>query len=216
MKVRERIKQFEMLKLFKEDQELTESNEETLSLLRSQRETEINEYIEGSTNQKKEIEKQSEEMINEMVEKHQKEFEELEQNFEENFNKLSPPKTKQILELEAKLTFAVKKNNYKQAQEYRTQLEELIQINEEKWNGEEKDKKRNAEVRRLKKKQEQELNALKQKIEAVLNELELSHKKELEIIQKKYNNKEKMSMIEHKRLKNQMNMTSQRTLNRND
>ena len=68
MKVRERIKQFEMLKLFKEDQELTESNEETLSLIRSQRETEINEYIEGSTTQKKEIEKQSEEMINEMFE----------------------------------------------------------------------------------------------------------------------------------------------------
>ena len=93
---------------------------------------------------------------------------------------------------------------------------DLKEKNDLKWNTEIKEKKLNAEIKKLTTKQNNELNALYQKINSINNEFDAKQNKDIAIIEKKYNNKERDYLNEAKRKTDQIILSSRKVIHKNE
>ena len=181
-----------------------------------EKENELQSYKEMSNQQKNEIKEKAEQMVKEMKERHQKELDEFKELFESNWPKNNPTSTKEMLEIEKKLTVVINKKQFMSAQQYQDKLNQLREHNDLKWNTEIKEKRLNAEIKKLTTKQNNELNALYQKIESINNEFDAKQNKDIAIIEKKYNNKERDYLNEAKRKTDQIILSSKKVIHKNE
>ena len=187
-----------------------------INTIRSEKENELKSYNEMSTQQRNEINEKAQQMEKEMKERHEKELEEYKVNFENNWPPNNTTSTREMLELQKKLDTLIKKKQYSVAQKYQDKYNELKEKNDIKWNKEIKLQKLNAEIKRITTKQNNELNALRQKIQSINNEFDQKLQKDIEIIHKKYKNKERESLNECNIKKDQKIITSRKIINKND
>ena len=196
--------------------EMKKEAKSKINTIRSEKENELKSYNEMSTQQRNEINEKAQQMEKEMKERHEKELEEYKVNFENNWPPNNPTSTREMLELQKKLDTLIKKKQYSVAQKYQDKYNELKEKNDIKWNKEIKLQKLNAEIKRITTKQNNELNALRQKIQSINNEFDQQLQKDIEIIHKKYKNKERESLNECNIKKDQKIITSRKIINKND
>ena len=115
-----------------------------------------------------------------MSDAHGKEFEEEMNKFKEEYPERNPKPTGEILNLQKRLEGILKTKDYNAAHEIHQKILELSQNQNDKWNNEQKQRKMNCEIQRIKSKQEGEFNALKMKIDSTLNEFNSKRKVEHE------------------------------------
>ena len=119
-------------------------------------------------------------------------------------------------EVEKKMNVVISKKQFMSAHQYQDKLNELKEKNDLKWNTEIKVKKLNAEIKKLTTKQNNELNALYQKINSINNEFDAKQNKDIAIIEKKYNNKERDYLNEAKRKTDQIILSSRKVIHKNE
>ena len=175
-----------------------------------------NNYTQQINQLKNEIKEKAEQMVKEMKERHQKELDEYKELFESNWPKNNPTSTKEMLEIEKKMNVVISKKQFMSAQQYQDKLNDLKEKNDLKWNTEIKEKKLNAEIKKLTTKQNNELNALYQKINSINNEFDAKQNKDIAIIEKKYNNKERDYLNEAKRKTDQIILSSRKVIHKNE
>ena len=215
-KIRAKITEFEQLKIYKAEHELKQSTDSQINQIRKEKENELQNYKEMSNQQKNEIKEKAEQMVKEMKERHQKELDEYKELFESNWPKNNPTSTKEMLEIEKKMNVVISKKQFMSAQQYQDKLNDLKEKNDLKWNTEIKEKKLNAEIKKITTKQNNELNALYQKINSINNEFDAKQNKDIAIIEKKYNNKERDYLNEAKRKTDQIILSSRKVIHKNE
>ena len=215
-KIRGKITEFEQLKIYKAEHELKQTSDSQINQIRKEKEDELKNYKEMSNQQRNEIKEKADQMIKEMKERHQKEIDEFKELFENNWPKNNPTSTKEMLEIEKKLTVVINKKQFMSAQQFQDKVNKLREQNDLKWNTEIKERKLNAEIKKLTTKQNNELNALYQKIESINNEFDAKQNKDISIIEKKYNNKERDFLNEAKRKTDQIIQSSRKVIHKNE
>ena len=159
-----------------------------LELVEDKMNEDLDIYISNSDAEYDNLIKKLEEQENEMEKINKEEIEEYKTNFEQSYNQLKPKPSKDSLNWMKIRECAMRQNIFNKAQEADKEIEILQKKDSIKFN-EDKEKKLNIELNKIKHRQDLEKNVFEMKKNAIITEFTENKKKEIEKIKKKYESK---------------------------
>ena len=159
-----------------------------LELVEDKMNEDLDIYISNSDAEYDNLIKKLEEQENEMEKINKEEIEEYKTNFEQSYNQLKPKPSKDSLNWMKIRECAMRQNIFNKAQEADKEIEILQKKDSIKFN-EDKDKKLNIELNKIKHRQNLEKNVFEMKKNSIITEFTENKKKEIEKIKKKYESK---------------------------
>ena len=159
-----------------------------LELVEDKMNEDLDIYISNSDAEYDNLIKKLEEQENEMEKINKEEIEEYKTNFEQSYNQLKPKPSKDSLNWMKIRECAMRQNIFNKAQEADKEIEILQKKDSIKFN-EEKEKKLNIELNKIKHRQNLEKNVFEMKKNSIITEFTENKKKEIEKIKKKYESK---------------------------
>ena len=159
-----------------------------LELVEDKMNEDLDIYISNSDAEYDNLIKKLEEQENEMEKINKEEIEEYKTNFEQSYNQLKPKPSKDSLNWMKIRECAMRQNIFNKAQEADKEIEILQKKDSIKFN-EDKEKKLNIELNKIKHRQNLEKNVFEMKKNSIITEFTENKKKEIEKIKKKYESK---------------------------
>ena len=159
-----------------------------LELVEDKMNEDLDIYISNSDAEYDNLIKKLEEQENEMEKINKEEIEEYKTNFEQSYNQLKPKPSKDSLNWMKIRECAMRQNIFNKAQEADKEIEILQKKDSIKFN-EDKEKKLNFELNKIKHRQNLEKNVFEMKKNSIITEFTENKKKEIEKIKKKYESK---------------------------
>ena len=159
-----------------------------LELVEEKMNEDLDIYISNSDAEYDNLIKKLEEQENEMEKINKEEIEEYKTNFEQSYNQLKPKPSKDSLNWMKIRECAMRQNIFNKAQEADKEIEILQKKDSIKFN-EDKEKKLNIELNKIKHRQNLEKNVFEMKKNSIITEFTENKKKEIEKIKKKYESK---------------------------
>ena len=159
-----------------------------LELVEDKMNEDLDIYISNSDAEYDNLIKKLEEQENEMEKINKEEIEEYKTNFEQSYNQLKPKPSKDSLNWMKIRECAMRQNIFNKAQEADKEIEILQKKDSIKFN-EDKEKKLNIELNKIKHRQDLEKNVFEMKKNSIITEFTENKKKEIEKIKKKYESK---------------------------
>ena len=159
-----------------------------LELVEDKMNEDLDIYISNSDAEYDNLIKKLEEQENEMEKINKEEIEEYKTNFEQSYNQLKPKPSKDSLDWIKIRECAMRQNIFNKAQEADKEIEILQKKDSIKFN-EDKEKKLNIELNKIKHRQNLEKNVFEMKKNSIITEFTENKKKEIEKIKKKYESK---------------------------
>ena len=159
-----------------------------LELVEDKMNEDLDIYISNSDAEYDNLVKKLEEQENEMEKINKEEIEEYKTNFEQSYNQLKPKPSKDSLNWMKIRECAMRQNIFNKAQEADKEIEILQKKDSIKFN-EDKEKKLNIELNKIKHRQNLEKNVFEMKKNSIITEFTENKKKEIEKIKKKYESK---------------------------
>ena len=159
-----------------------------LELVEDKMNEDLDIYISNSDAEYDNLIKKLEEQENEMEKINKEEIEEYKTNFEQSYNQLKPKPSKDSLNWMKIREYSMKLNIIDRAKEADKEIEILTKKDSIKFN-EDKEKKLNIELNKIKHRQDLEKNVFEMKKNTIITEFTENKKKEIEKIKKKYESK---------------------------
>ena len=159
-----------------------------LELVEDKMNEDLDIYISNSDAEYDNLIKKLEEQENEMEKINKEEIEEYKTKFEQSYNQLKPKPSKDSLNWMKIRECAMRQNIFNKAQEADKEIEILQKKDSIKFN-EDKEKKLNIELNKIKHRQNLEKNVFEMKKNSTITEFTENKKKEIEKIKKKYESK---------------------------
>ena len=159
-----------------------------LELVEDKMNEDLDIYISNSDAEYDNLIKKLEEQENEMEKINKEEIEEYKTKFEQSYNQLKPKPSKDSLNWMKIRECAMRQNIFNKAQEADKEIEILQKKDSIKFN-EDKEKKLNIELNKIKHRQNLEKNVFEMKKNSIITEFTENKKKEIEKIKKKYESK---------------------------
>ena len=159
-----------------------------LELVEDKMNEDLDIYISNSDAEYDNLIKKLEEQENEMEKINKEEIEEYKTNFEQSYNQLKPKPSKDCLNWMKIREYSMKLNIIDRAKEADKEIEILTKKDSIKFN-EDKEKKLNIELNKIKHRQDLEKNVFEMKKNSIITEFTENKKKEIEKIKKKYESK---------------------------
>ena len=189
--MREKWRKKRMRRLMRKRKKMREAKiiySNQLELVEDKMNEDLDIYISNSDAEYDNLIKKLEEQENEMEKINKEEIEEYKTNFEQSYNQLKPKPSKDSLNWMKIRECAMRQNIFNKAQEADKEIEILQKKDSIKFN-EDKEKKLNIELNKIKHRQDLEKNVFEMKKNAIITEFTENKKKEIEKIKKKYESK---------------------------
>ena len=188
-KISEKIEYFKKMEEEKIEIEAKKIYENQKEIIRLKEKEEIIIFNEKMNEEDNILNKELNEQESKILERHQNELLNIQNNLEENYVKNKKPKpSSQLLNYIKIKEESIKQKNYEKANLANQKIEELSKKDIEKFNIEIDNKLAN-EIYKLIKKQHNEMIVFKLKCKSIKDSFNIQRKKELEILQKKYQSK---------------------------
>jgi len=159
-----------------------------IELVEDKMKEELDTYIMNSETEFENILQRFKEQEDEIEKMNKEELDEYKINFEQSYSQLKPKPNKECLNWMRIKKYAIKQNKFNKAQEADKEIEKLNQLNNIKFN-ENKIKKFNMEIDKIKKRQNNEKNVYEMKKNSIIREFNENKQKEIDKIKKKYSSK---------------------------
>lgn len=192
--IKNKIKELEKLKYIKTMKELEEKLETDLDSQKKKGEDDMTDFQKKRAESDKSFLEKGEEKLKKLKKEQEEKIRKFKEDFENNYPKKNPKDTSEILNLKKRKEFCIKKRNYADAKKLTNEINDLIKKNDSKWLTEDKTKKLDAEIKKLKNKFLVEYNAEKQKLNLKKDEMDLKND-EQEYIMKKQSERRKKNLL---------------------
>ena len=159
-----------------------------LELVEDKMKEELDTYILNSESKFEDLMSRFKEQENEMDKLNKEELDEYKTNFEQAYNQIKPKPSKECLNWMKIRSFALKQNKFNKAQEAEREIERLNKRDNMKFN-ENKEKKLNTEINKIKKRQDNEKKVYEMKKNSMITEFNEKKQSEINNIKKKYTSK---------------------------
>ena len=159
-----------------------------LNLVEDKMKEELDAYKLNSEEKFEDLMSRFKEQENEMEKLNKEELDEYKINFEQAYNQLKPKPSKECLNWMKIKTYALKQNKFNKAQEAEREIEKLTKKDNMKFN-ENKAKKLNIEINKIKKRQDNEKKVYEMKKNSMIIEFNENKQKGIDNIKKKYTSK---------------------------
>ena len=156
-----------------------------LELMDDKMKEELDTYISTSDEEFNNLMQRFKEKETEIKKLNKEELEEYKQNFEQTYSQIKPKPSKECLNWMKIRKYALKQNKFNKAQEADREVQRLNNIDLTKFN-EEKEKKLNIELSKIKHRQENERKVYEMKKNLIITEFNENKQKEIEKIKRKY------------------------------
>ena len=159
-----------------------------LGLVEDKMKEELDSYILNSETKFEDLMSRFKEQENEMEKLNKEELDEYKVNFEQAYNQLKPKPSRECLNWMKIRTYALKQNKFNKAQEAEKEIERLNKKDNIKFN-ENKEKKLNIELNKIKRRQDNEKKVYEMKKNSMIMEFNENKQKGIDNIKKKYTSK---------------------------
>ena len=156
-----------------------------IELVEDKMKEELDTYIINSDAEFENIMQRFKEQEMEMRKINKEELEEYKQNFEQTYSQLKPKPSKEYLNWLRIRKCALKQNKFNKAQEANREINRLGNLDNRKFN-EDKDKKLNMELKKIKNRQDNEKRVYEMKKNLIITEFNENKQKEINKIKRKY------------------------------
>ena len=156
-----------------------------IELVEDKMKAELNTYILNSDTEYENLLQRFKEQEDEIEKINKEELDECKINLEQSYSQLKPKPSKECLNWMRIKKYALKQNKFNKAQEAEQEIEKLNKLNNIKFN-ENKLKKLNLELDKIKKRQINEKNVYEMKKNLIITEFNENKQKEIDKIKKKY------------------------------
>ena len=159
-----------------------------LGLVEDKMKEELDSYILNSETKFEDLMSRFKEQENEMEKLNKEELDEYKVNFEQAYNQLKPKPSRECLNWMKIRTYALKQNKFNKAQEAEKEIERLNKKDNIKFN-ENKEKKLNIELNKIKRRQDNEKKVYEMKKNSMIMEFNENKQKGIDNIKKRYTSK---------------------------